>query len=113
MRAIARHLRVWQEHGEAGVGGAGSAAVCAVSAGVCGGRVRASDPRVVGGVPVPADVGVRGTGEVDPREDGVLRGVAALRPLFVLPDPASRIDYEAGQLAQRDLWFPPVDIPVG
>jgi len=50
---------------------------------------------------------------VDPREDGVLRGVAALRPLFVLPDPASRIDYEAGQLAQRDLWFPPVDIPVG
>lgn len=39
--------------------------------------------------------------------------VAVLRPLFVPPDPASRIDYEPGQLAQCDLWFPPVDIPVG
>lgn len=39
--------------------------------------------------------------------------VAALRPLFVPPDPASRIDYEPGQLAQCDLWFRPVDIPVG
>jgi len=39
--------------------------------------------------------------------------VASLRLLFVPPDPASRIDYEAGQLAQCDLWFPPVDIPVG
>jgi transposase len=39
--------------------------------------------------------------------------VAGLRPLFVPPDPASRTEYRPGQLAQCDLWFPPVDIPVG
>ena len=39
--------------------------------------------------------------------------VALLRPLFVPPDPASRIEYEPGQLAQCDLWFPAVDIPLG
>ncbi len=39
--------------------------------------------------------------------------VAVLRPLFVPPDPASRLEYEPGQLAQCDLWFPAVDIPLG
>ena len=39
--------------------------------------------------------------------------VAVLRPLFVPPDPASRTEYGPGQLAQCDLWFPPVDVPVG
>jgi transposase len=44
----------------------------------------------------------------------VLRArVAQLRPLFRPPDPASRTSYVAGELAQCDLWFPPVDIPVG
>ena len=38
--------------------------------------------------------------------------VASLRPLFVPPDPASRTEYRPGELAQCDLWFPPVDIPV-
>lgn len=28
-------------------------------------------------------------------------------------DPASRTVYEAGELAQCDLWFPPVDVPLG
>lgn len=35
-----------------------------------------------------------------------------LRPLFTPPDPASRTDYQPGELAQCDLWFPPVDVPL-
>ncbi len=48
------------------------------------------------------------------RSASVLRArVARLRPLFVPPDPASRTAYEPGELAQCDLWFPPVDVPLG
>lgn len=36
-----------------------------------------------------------------------------LRPLFIAPDPASRTEYQPGELAQCDLWFPPVDVPLG
>ena len=36
-----------------------------------------------------------------------------LRPLFLPPDPASRTSYLPGELAQCDLWFPPVDVPLG
>jgi transposase len=39
--------------------------------------------------------------------------VRELRPLFVPPDPASRTGYQPGELAQCDLWFPPVDVPLG
>jgi transposase len=39
--------------------------------------------------------------------------VRELRPQFVPPDPASRMDYRPGELAQCDLWFPPVDVPLG
>lgn len=39
--------------------------------------------------------------------------VHVLRPLFLPPDPASRTVYLPGEVAQCDLWFPPVDIPVG
>jgi transposase len=39
--------------------------------------------------------------------------VRELRPLFTPPDPASRTIYEPGGLAQCDLWFPPVDVPLG
>lgn len=48
------------------------------------------------------------------RSASVLRArVAALRPLFAPPDPASRTGYDPGGLAQCDLWFPPVDVPLG
>ena len=48
------------------------------------------------------------------RSPSVLRArVAQLRPLFAAPDPASRTSYDPGGLAQCDLWFPPVDVPVG
>ncbi|SDJ03320.1 Integrase core domain-containing protein [Actinokineospora alba] len=33
--------------------------------------------------------------------------------MFAPPDPASRMDYQPGELAQCDLWFPPVDVPLG
>jgi transposase len=39
--------------------------------------------------------------------------VAELRPAYLPPDPASRTTYEAGEIAQCDLWFPPVMVPVG
>lgn len=44
----------------------------------------------------------------------VLSGrVAELRPVYLPPDPASRTAYAAGEIAQCDLWFPDVEIPVG
>jgi hypothetical protein len=39
--------------------------------------------------------------------------VSALRPAYLPPDPAGRTAYQAGELAQCDLWFPPVTVPVG
>lgn len=39
--------------------------------------------------------------------------VRLLRPLFVGVDPADRIEYAPGAVAQCDLWFPPVPVPVG
>jgi transposase len=39
--------------------------------------------------------------------------VAELRPVYLPPDPASRTQYVAGEIAQFDLWFPPITLPVG
>jgi transposase len=39
--------------------------------------------------------------------------VRELRPVYLPPDPASRTTYVAGDRVQCDLWFPPVDIPLG
>lgn len=39
--------------------------------------------------------------------------VAELRPVYVPPDPASRTSYEPGEIAQCDVWFPPIELPVG
>jgi transposase len=39
--------------------------------------------------------------------------VAQLRPAYLPPDPASRTSYEPGEIAQCDLWFPPIQLPVG
>jgi transposase len=39
--------------------------------------------------------------------------VAELRPAYLPPDPASRTAYQAGEVAQCDLWFPDVEVPVG
>ena len=39
--------------------------------------------------------------------------VRELRPLYLPPDPASRTSYQPGEVAQCDLWFPPVDVPLG
>ena len=39
--------------------------------------------------------------------------VRELRPAYLPPDPASRTIYEAGELAQFDFWFPPIELPVG
>lgn len=39
--------------------------------------------------------------------------VAELRPAYLPPDPASRTTYQAGEIAQCDFWFPPIQLPVG
>jgi len=39
--------------------------------------------------------------------------VAELRPVYLPPDPAGRTSYEPGEIAQCDLWFPPITLPVG
>jgi transposase len=39
--------------------------------------------------------------------------VAELRPVYLPPDPASRTAYVAGEIAQFDLWFPSITLPVG
>jgi transposase len=39
--------------------------------------------------------------------------VAELRPVYLPPDPAGRTSYVAGEIAQCDLWFPPIRLPVG
>jgi transposase len=39
--------------------------------------------------------------------------VAELRPVYLPPDPAGRTSYVAGEIAQCDLWFPPIALPVG
>ncbi len=39
--------------------------------------------------------------------------VDELRPVYLPPDPASRTSYVAGEVAQCDLWFPPIELPVG
>ncbi|MEP7021795.1 MAG: IS21 family transposase [Pseudonocardiales bacterium] len=39
--------------------------------------------------------------------------VAQLRPAYLPPDPAGRTTYVAGEIAQCDLWFPPITLPVG
>ena len=39
--------------------------------------------------------------------------VRELRPVYLPPDPASRTAYGAGEVAQCDLWFPAIEVPVG
>jgi transposase len=39
--------------------------------------------------------------------------VGQLRPLYLPPDPAGRTNYEPGEIAQCDFWFPDIDVPVG
>jgi transposase len=39
--------------------------------------------------------------------------VRELRPVYLPPDPASRTAYVAGEVAQCDLWFPDIMLPVG
>jgi transposase len=39
--------------------------------------------------------------------------VAELRPLYVEPEGTGRTTYAPGELAQWDLWWPEIDIPVG
>ena len=41
------------------------------------------------------------------------RRLRAIRPEYVGIDPVDRVVYEAGEIAQCDLWFPEIPIPVG
>jgi transcriptional regulator with XRE-family HTH domain len=39
--------------------------------------------------------------------------VRAIRPQYVGIDPVDRVVYQPGEIAQCDLWFPPIMLPVG
>jgi transposase len=39
--------------------------------------------------------------------------IRELRPVYLPADPASRTAYAAGEIAQCDLWFPAITLPVG
>ena len=39
--------------------------------------------------------------------------VRELRPVYLPPDPAGRMVYVAGEIAQNDFWFPDIELPVG
>jgi transposase len=39
--------------------------------------------------------------------------VRVLRPVYAPQDPASRTQYEPGEVGQCDLWFPPAQVPLG
>jgi transposase len=39
--------------------------------------------------------------------------IRELRPAYLPPDPTSRTTYVAGEIAQCDFWFPPIELPVG
>jgi transposase len=39
--------------------------------------------------------------------------IRELRPIYLPPDPAGRTTYAAGEIAQCDLWFPDITVPVG
>src|SRR3954447_4462021 len=39
--------------------------------------------------------------------------VAELRPAYLPPDPPGGTSYEPGEVGQCDLWFPPINLPVG
>jgi transposase len=39
--------------------------------------------------------------------------IRELRPVYLPADPASRTAYQAGEIAQCDLWFPAIEVPVG
>ena len=40
-------------------------------------------------------------------------GTISLEAEALPPNPASRTTYAAGELAQLDFWFPPIQLPVG
>ena len=81
--------------------------------GVDRGRGRAGDPGAAGGVSDNAGDGDRGAGRLVRVGECAQGPGPELRPLFAPPDPASRTSYQPGELAQCDLWFPPVDVPLG
>jgi len=60
-----------------------------------------------------ASDGDRGTGRLALPDPDVVGAGAELRPAYLPPDPASRTSYPAGEVAQCDLWFPPIMLPVG
>ncbi len=39
--------------------------------------------------------------------------IPELRPVYLPPDPVSRTQYVAGEIAQHDFWFPDIELPVG
>ena len=77
------------------------------------GRGRAADPGAAEGFSDDAGDGDRGADRLGPVDPGAVGRVAQLRLAYLPPDPAGRTSYVAGEIAQCDLWFPPITLAVG
>ena len=84
-------------------------------AGSVGGCGRAADPGAAAGVSDDAGDGDRRADRLGPGADGAEGpGARSCARSYLPPDPASRgRAYVAGEIAQCDLWFPPIELPVG
>ena len=82
-----------------------------------GSIVDAVEPRIrelLQAYPTDAGDGDRGADRLGRGRSGCCKDrVAELRPVYLPPDPAGRTTYVAGEIAQCDFWFPPIELPVG
>ncbi|MCC6495505.1 MAG: IS21 family transposase [Propionibacteriaceae bacterium] len=113
IKAIARRLRISRNTVRSAIGSDGPPRYVRTPA---GSAVDVVEPRIrelLAEVPtMPATVIAERIGWT--RGITVLKErVAELRPAYLPPDPASRTAYLAGEVAQCDFWFPPIELPVG
>ena len=86
----------------------------AQAGGVDRGRGRAADPGVAAGVSDDAGDGDRRADRLDALDHGAQGpGGGAAAGRICRRTRRARTSYEPGEIAQCDLWFPPIDVPVG
>jgi hypothetical protein len=81
--------------------------------GVDRGCGRAADPGSAGGVSDDAGDGDRGADRVDPVDSGAARPGGRVAAGVSAAGPSLAHQLCGREIAQRDLWFPPITLPVG
>ena len=115
IKAIARVLGCLEEHGAGGVGVGGAAAVS--SGRPAGSIVDEVEPRIrelLQAYPSDAGDGDRGADRLGRGRSGAQGpGGASCGRCICRRIRPSRTSYGPGEIAQCDLWFPPIEMPVG